>query len=77
MDAALIALAEEDENVTLLVHYRHNDCPVEPGVAWDEENGPEYGACNSECPSCGTSDIEPVTWHPVDDTCKRCQDDAE
>lgn len=63
----------EDRGVTdgktLLVHYAHTECPIDPVITWDEENGPEYGACNSECPACGTKDIEPVSWHDVDHTC--------
>lgn len=64
---------DEDEDGVLLVHYRHADCPEKPGVEWCSENGPEYGACNDECPECGTSDIEPVGWHDVNETCGRCE----
>lgn len=60
-----------------IVHYAHYDCPVNPLVTWTVENGPEYGACNDECPECGTRDIEPVSYHDEDDaSCKRCAAEA-
>ncbi len=31
-------------------HYRHDDCPVEPGIKWDDE---WTAACDDECPACG------------------------
>lgn len=37
-------------------HYRHTDCPVNPGVEWDDEWD---FMCNDECPACGTKDIQP------------------
>lgn len=54
---------------TFLVHYVHSDCAVQPGVTWDEENGPEYGACNSSCPACDAKDIEPRAYHDVETAC--------
>lgn len=37
-------------------HYRHDDCPVKPGVRWTDEWD---CMCNDACPECGTKDIEP------------------
>ncbi|WP_157266554.1 hypothetical protein [Azohydromonas aeria] len=42
-------------------HYRHDECPEEPGVEWSDEWD---CMCNDECPACGTKDIEP---HDSDD----------
>lgn len=36
------------------VYYRHVDCPVRPGIEWDDL---WTCACDSECPACG-ADIE-------------------
>ena len=44
---------------TLLIHYRHDECLVEPGVEWYDLWS---CACNGQCPACGTKDIEPITW---------------
>jgi hypothetical protein len=41
------------------IQYAHYDCKVEPGVEWEDTWS---CACNGECPACGTSDIEPVSW---------------
>lgn len=38
-----------------LNHYRHEDCPVQPGVEWDDEWD---CMCNDHCPACD-AEIEP------------------
>lgn len=44
--------------------YRHRDCPEEPGIEWD---GEWSCMCNSECPACGTKDIEPYDAETLED----------
>jgi len=39
----------------LLNYYTHEDCPVQPHVAWVDEWS---CACNDRCPSCN-AEIEP------------------
>ena len=39
-----------------LNHYRHADCPVDPGTEWTDTWD---CACNDQCPACGIKDIEP------------------
>lgn len=39
-------------------------CPTCANVEWDEVWD---ATCNSECPLCGLSDIEPLSWEDVDD----------
>lgn len=36
-------------------HYRHRDCPVEPGVEWEDVWSCQ---CNDHCPACDR-EIEP------------------
>lgn len=38
-----------------LNHYRHDDCPVDPGVEWEDRWS---CACNDRCPACN-AEIEP------------------
>jgi hypothetical protein len=38
-----------------LNQYRHADCPVQPGIEWDDEWS---CACNDKCPACN-AEIEP------------------
>lgn len=38
-----------------LNHYRHEDCPVQPGVEWEDEWS---SMCNDRCPACN-AEIEP------------------
>lgn len=35
--------------------YRHTDCPVQPGIEWDDVWS---CACNDKCPACD-AEIEP------------------
>ena len=44
------------------IYYQHRDCPVNPGVKWEDEWS---CACNGECPACHIKDIEPVDWEDV------------
>ena len=45
-----------------LIHYKHIDCAVQPGITWQDLWS---CACNGECPACGVSDIEPVSYEEV------------
>jgi hypothetical protein len=40
-------------------HFPLSYCCPECGASWSEDFDPEYGECNSECPHCEMSDIEP------------------
>lgn len=44
------------------IQYRHDDCEVDPDIEWEDEWD---CACNSECPACGTKDIQPFDWECV------------
>lgn len=47
---------DEDENEgKYLNHYRHADCPKQPGITWTDTWS---CMCNDECPACG-AEIEP------------------
>lgn len=49
--------------MTYRIKYRHDDCPIKPGVEWDDIwDCP----CNGQCPECGTKDIEAVDWDVID-----------
>lgn len=54
---------EPGRSVEPLFHifYCHEDCPVQPGVAWE---GEWSCACNDDCPACGR-EIEPVSWEQL------------
>lgn len=43
------------------IFYRHDDCPVQPGVEWEDTWS---CACNDDCPACGR-EIEPVDWEQI------------
>jgi hypothetical protein len=38
-----------------LNHYRHDDCPVQPGIEWEDA---WECMCNDRCPACN-AEIEP------------------
>lgn len=52
---------EDDEGAWYLNHYRHDDCPVRPGVEWDDSWS---CMCNDRCPECG-AEIEPYESEEV------------
>ena len=52
-----------EAEVRYRILYRHDDCPVQPGIEWDDIWD---CACNGECPACGTKDIEPVDWDELE-----------
>lgn len=45
-----------------LIHYCHDDCPVTPGITWDDQ---WLAACDSPCPACGR-DIEALGWEETE-----------
>jgi hypothetical protein len=49
----------------LKVFYRHDDCPVTPGIEWEDE---WECACDGECPACGAGDIVAVDWEEIPDS---------
>lgn len=55
--------------ITLLIHYRHYDCAVDPAIAWDDTWS---SAVNGPCPACGIKEIVPVAWHGRTETCRYC-----
>jgi hypothetical protein len=48
-------IPDEDNTNWFLNHYCHDDCPVEPGIEWDDEWD---CMCNDRCPACN-AEIEP------------------
>jgi hypothetical protein len=46
----------------LRIYYKHTNCKVEPGVAWQDRWS---SAVTADCPACGTKDIEPYDWEKV------------
>jgi hypothetical protein len=50
-------------SVAFLIHYRHNECTVEPGVEWYDLWSSH---CNGQCPACGMKDIEPIEWQDAE-----------
>jgi hypothetical protein len=54
---------EEEEEGSYLNHYRHTDCPVQPGVEWDDTHS---CMCNDRCPACD-AEIEPYDSDDLDD----------
>lgn len=55
--------------MTLLIHYRHYACAVNPRIAWDDTWS---CAVNGPCPACGIKEIEPVAWHDPHADCRYC-----
>lgn len=53
-----------DEKRGFLIHYCHENCPVSPGVEWQDVWD---CTCNGQCPACGTKDIEPTRWEDVEE----------
>lgn len=49
-------------NKLFVIHYRHDDCKIKPGIEWDDIWD---CACNGECPVCGVKDIEPIGWEEM------------
>jgi hypothetical protein len=45
------------------IYYRHEDCPVEPGIEWEDE---WECACNDHCPACDR-EIEPYDYENMND----------
>jgi len=44
------------------IQYTHDDCPVQPGVTWEDT----YDcAVNGECPACGATDIVPASYAEI------------
>lgn len=43
---------DEEEESQFWNHYCHDDCPVEPGIEWEDQWS---CGCDDECPACGTS----------------------
>lgn len=49
---------------TFIINYRHTNCPVAPGIEWQDAWS---CACNGECPACGTKDIEPYDYNETEE----------
>jgi hypothetical protein len=43
-------LGVNEKQPRFLNFYRHEDCPVDPGVSWDDTWD---SMCDNECPACG------------------------
>lgn len=57
------AAPDEEDNSWFLNHYRHQDCPVQPSVEWDDEWS---CGCDDECPACGAA-ISPYDSEDLSD----------
>lgn len=51
----------EVQELQFVNHYRHDDCPVQPGVEWEDTWS---CMCNDHCPACD-AEIEPYQSEEV------------